>query len=63
MPRLLPWSRDSKSFIRENAHNALSVVESAGNGVAKVAKAEDAQNGRSIVEPEPVWVGSFLWLK
>ena len=26
------------------AQNALSVVESAGNGVAKVTKAEDAQN-------------------
>ncbi len=41
--------------VTDNAQNALSAVESAGNVVAKVAKAEDAQNERSVLEPEPAW--------
>ncbi len=52
------WRSAEATTMVDNAQNALSVVESAGNGVAKVAKAEDAQNGRSIVELEPAWRGA-----
>ena len=50
------WRSAEATTMVDNAQNALSVVESAGNGVAKVAKAEDAQNERSVVEPEPASV-------
>ncbi len=36
-----------------NAQNGLSVVESAGNVVAKVAKVKNAQTARSDVESQP----------
>ena len=52
------WRSAEATTMADNAQNALSVVESARNGVAIVAKADDAQNRRSVVELEPAWRGA-----